>query len=133
MKIMLGYHDFTLDSRILKTAVLHAKTFKAQLFLVTCIKIGEDVPKSEFDKAEKGLQQGEKFFQDKGINCTARLLETALEPGEALVNFASNHQMDELLIGVRNRSKLGKLIFGSTAQYVILNSPCPVLSTMDED
>jgi len=33
-----------------------------------------------------------------------------------------------IIIGVRQRSKLGKLITGSTAQYAILKANCPVLT-----
>jgi len=51
-----------------------------------------------------------------------------LEAGEDLVQLAEEKQIDEIIIGVRRRSKVGKLIFGSTAQYVILNAPCPVVS-----
>jgi len=32
------------------------------------------------------------------------------------------------VVGVRRRSKVGKLLIGSTAQHVILNAPCPVVS-----
>jgi nucleotide-binding universal stress UspA family protein len=51
-----------------------------------------------------------------------------LEPGEDLVQYAKEHAIDEIMIGVRRRSKVGKLVFGSTAQYVILEAHCPVLS-----
>jgi hypothetical protein len=30
---------------------------------------------------------------------------------------------DEIIVGVRMRSKVGKLLLGSTAQHVILNAP----------
>ena len=46
-------------------------------------------------------------------------------PGERLAN---ENGIDEVIIGVHRRSKVGKLVFGSTAQYVILNAPCPVVA-----
>ena len=51
-----------------------------------------------------------------------------LEPGEDLVRFAKEQNIDEILVGIKHRSKVGKFIFGSTAQYVILETPCPVLT-----
>jgi nucleotide-binding universal stress UspA family protein len=131
MKIMVGYYDLTLDSRIVSTALDQAKAFGAQLYLVTSMRVGENVPKTEFDMAEENLTRGRQFFLDQGVDCVSRLVETTLETGEALVQFAAENQMDELIIGVRSRSKLGKIIFGSTAQYLILKSPCPVISVMD--
>ncbi|MGW8186758.1 MAG: universal stress protein, partial [Desulfobacterales bacterium] len=55
-------------------------------------------------------------------------LVRGLSPGEDLVQFAKENRIDEIIIGVRRRSKVGKLVFGSTAQFVILNAPCPVVS-----
>jgi nucleotide-binding universal stress UspA family protein len=48
--------------------------------------------------------------------------------GEDLVQLAEENNVEEIVIGVRRRSKVGKLLFGSTAQYVILNAKCPVVS-----
>jgi len=36
--------------------------------------------------------------------------------------------VDEIIVGVKRRSKVGKLLMGSTAQYVILQAPCPVVT-----
>jgi nucleotide-binding universal stress UspA family protein len=132
MKIMMGYHDVSLDSKIVRTALDRAKRLNAQLHLVTCMTIGEEVPKTEFDLAEGNLNKGKEFFCHQGADCVAHLFETVLTEGEGLVKFAGDNQMDELIIGVRSRSKLGKLLFGSTAQYVILNASCPVLSVNED-
>jgi nucleotide-binding universal stress UspA family protein len=45
-----------------------------------------------------------------------------------LVEFAGQNEIEEIVISVRRRSKVGKLLFGSTAQCVILTAPCPVVS-----
>ncbi|MEJ2284271.1 MAG: universal stress protein [Desulfobacterales bacterium] len=51
-----------------------------------------------------------------------------MSPGEDLVQFVKDREIDELIVGVKRRSKVGKLIFGSNAQYIILMAPCPVVA-----
>ena len=40
------------------------------------------------------------------------------------------NEVDEIIVGVKRRSKVGKLVFGSNAQYVILEALCPVLTVI---
>lgn len=131
MKIMLAYHGFSLDSKIVSTTLEHAQSFSAQLHLVTSIETGEAVPKNEFDLAEESLEKGKNFFLDRGVDCVTNLLETQKIAGEDLVEFASRNKIDELIVGVKSKSKLGKLLFGSTAQHVILHASCPVLTVKE--
>ena len=51
--------------------------------------------------------------------------------GEEAVNleaFAADRGADMLVIGVRNRSRIGKLLMGSVTQEVLLASKCPVVA-----
>ena len=57
-----------------------------------------------------------------------QLLLTDLTPGEQLVKFAEDQKIDQIFLGIVKKSKVGKLLFGSTAQYVILHAPCPVVT-----
>ena len=56
------------------------------------------------------------------------LVISGRQPGEDLVEFAELNNIDEIVVGIKKRSKAGKFLFGSTAQYVILNARCPVVS-----
>jgi nucleotide-binding universal stress UspA family protein len=48
------------------------------------------------------------------------------EEGDEIVALASALDADLLVVGGRRRSPTGKAVFGSTAQDVMLNAPCPV-------
>jgi nucleotide-binding universal stress UspA family protein len=44
-----------------------------------------------------------------------------------LIERAAEVEAGYLMIGIRNRSRVGKLLMGSTAQEILLNAPCPVV------
>jgi nucleotide-binding universal stress UspA family protein len=50
------------------------------------------------------------------------------EAAETILATAEARACGNIVLGVRNRSKVGKLLLGSVAQEVLLNAPCPVLA-----
>ena len=47
---------------------------------------------------------------------------------EAILSTAQAESADLIVIGLRRRTPVGKLLTGSTAQHVLLDAPCPVLT-----
>jgi nucleotide-binding universal stress UspA family protein len=89
---------------------------------------GDKAEKEEILKAERNLDQAKAYFDDLGVKSETHLLIRGLDAGEDLVKFAREKKVDEIIMGVRSRSKVGKLIFGSAVQIVILEAHCPVLT-----
>jgi nucleotide-binding universal stress UspA family protein len=129
MKLLVGYDGSNAALAATELAKRHAKAFQAEkVYLVRSMEGGQDVERREFDNAEHDLGRVNRTFSTEDIPSEPHLLVRGLSPGEDLVQFAKENGIDEIIIGVRRRSKVGKLVFGSTAQYVILNAPCPVVS-----
>jgi nucleotide-binding universal stress UspA family protein len=126
MKIMVGFDGSKVSVAALELAEAHAQAFGAQLLLVQSMVGGSEVPKRDFANNERELEYQKSRLKDKNIACESLLSVRGLEPGEDLVRLAEEQQVDEIIVGVKRRSKVGKLVFGSTAQYVILNATCPV-------
>ena len=51
-----------------------------------------------------------------------------LSPSEDLVQFAKDNDIDQIFVGIEKKTRTRKILLGSTAQYVILKAPCPVIS-----
>ncbi len=125
---MVGFDGSKVSEAAIELAAKHAQTFGAQIFLVQSMVGGPEVPKRDFQNNERELKYHQNEFKKKDIECESLLSVRGLEAGEDLTRLAEEHKVDEIIVGVRRRSKVGKLVFGSTAQYVILNAPCPVVT-----
>ena len=128
MNILVGYDGSKVAKDALELAKKHARAFDAKVYVVTSMHGGPQVPREDFERAEEEVNYAKSIVLEDGIHCEAHLSVRGLEPGEDLVQYAEENQIDQIIVGVRRRSKVGKFVFGSTAQYVILEAPCPVLS-----
>jgi len=128
MKIMVGYKGTNVGKDLMDIAVKHARAFGGQILIVTSLVGGDKTERQKIVEAEKNLEQAKAYFDDFGLKSDTHLLIRGFDAGEDLVKFAREKNVDEIILGVKSRSKVGKLIFGSTAQVVILEAHCPVLT-----
>ena len=111
-----------------RLALTHAAKFGATVDAVTSMVQGRESERHQISEAESGLKWLAEKAQAAGVACTTHLLIRGLSVGEDMVSFAAEKKTDLMFIGVRRRSRVGKLIMGSNAQYIILKAPCPVVS-----
>ena len=128
MKILVGYDGSNSSKDALSLAKSHAKAFGASVAVVTSMQKGTESERKEIEQAERGLEYAKSLLEGADIACDTHLLIRGLSAGEDLVEFANENQIEEIIVGVKRRSKVGKLLMGSTAQYVILQANCPVVT-----
>jgi nucleotide-binding universal stress UspA family protein len=128
MKILVGYNGSNGAEAALRAAQKHARVFNADIHILTSLEQSSTLVKLDIEMAESELEYLRTPFNIDDIPCQTHVVVNYLTPGEDLVQFAADNRIDEIFIGIEKRSKVGKLVFGSTAQYVILNAPCPVIA-----
>jgi nucleotide-binding universal stress UspA family protein len=128
MKFLVGFDESNVAKAALRLTIEHAKAFGASVHIVTSLEKGTEREQEDIRAAEEGLEAARSEFDAAGIPCKTHLLIRGFPPGEDLVRFAAENGIDQIVMGVKRRSKVGKLLMGSTAQYVILEAACPVLT-----
>lgn len=137
MDLMVCYDDSAAAKEAVRLALTRAKIMKAVVHIVISYSGALYDTSSEKDakrvwkdveKAEEALNEIKKSFDKDKIPCSTYVSVRNLETGEDLVTYADENKIDEIIIGIQKTSKVGKLLFGSTAQYVILRAKCPVLT-----
>lgn len=73
----------------------------------------------------KSVEEVVAAFEERDIDPTVH--ELVGDPANAILAAADDLDVDAVLIGVRDRSPVGKVVFGSVSQKVILGSPVPVV------
>jgi len=128
MKIVVGYDGSDEAKEALKVAKKHARAFDGKIYVLTSLVGGNWERAEDIEEARYNLEDAIKSIEKDGIPCEEHLLIRGMKPGEDIVQFAEDHQADEIIIGVIKKSKVQKFLLGSNAQYVILHSPCMVIA-----
>jgi nucleotide-binding universal stress UspA family protein len=130
MKIVVGYVVADEGEAALQWAVDQAARGETEIIVVHSIR-GGGSPEAEQEQVltyRPRLDEIEQRLTGAGIPHTVRRLIRGLSPAEDLISVAKEHQADLIAIGIRRRSRTGKLLMGSNAQEVLLNAECPVVA-----
>lgn len=129
MKLLVGYDGSSAAKDALTMAQKYANLLDAVIHVVNSREVpprgGEA---TSLAKLEEEMAYIRSLMTEGDVNCHTHILEQGLEPGQALVQYAQEEAVDILIVGIKKRSRMDKLVFGSTAQYIILHAPCPVLT-----
>jgi nucleotide-binding universal stress UspA family protein len=129
MKFMICYDGSEAAKSALKLAQANAKGLDVKLEVVSTITREIPLKHSQIQKKEDNLKKEvTDILGGDDVAYDTAVLVTSLTPGEQLVQFAQDEKVSQIYIGIIKKSKVDKLIFGSTAQYVILHAPCPVVT-----
>ncbi len=132
MKILVGYDGGEVGRLALSLARDMAGIHLAFVYVVTSMTGGASERQEEIEKTEAGLDFAKSFLENSGIQCDVQQSVRGLSPGEDLVKFAKENDVDHIFLGIRKKSRAQKAIMGSTARYTILKAPCPVTTVKFE-
>jgi nucleotide-binding universal stress UspA family protein len=129
MKFMVCYDGSPRAKEALRVAQRHAKVWNAKLEVVNAMERIEPLKHTRVKMMEEQLANEVKdILSGDDPPYDVQLLLTDLTAGEQLVIFAEEDKIDQIFLGILKKSKVGKFLFGSTAQYVILHASCPVVT-----
>jgi nucleotide-binding universal stress UspA family protein len=126
MNVIVGYRPTPEGSAALDRAVDVARRFDARLVVVNSAEQPSESP--EPLSLERGVDALSQRLTAEGLAHDIRQLDLDDDPAESILSSVSDPVNDLIVIGLRRRSPVGKLITGSVAQQVLLESGCAVLA-----
>jgi nucleotide-binding universal stress UspA family protein len=129
MKIVVGYVMTDESKAALDWAVDQTKRGDTEVVVVHSIRGGGslEAEQEEVLAYREELNAIEKRLTEEGVPHVVRRLIRGLTPAEDLAQVVKEEQADMIAIGLRQRSRTGKLLMGSDAMEILLLAECPVV------
>lgn len=141
MTIVAAVGDATRDTAVVREGRKLADRLGEDLYVVLVMESDEfvDLERTSIERTGRAVERQD--LEAKAEEIAAEIADAAItddfpyevaafigEPVEELNSFADAHDVEYLVIGGRKRSPIGKLVYGSTAQSILLNYDRPIVS-----
>lgn len=129
IRIIVCYDDTELSKTVLKEAHKHARLWHAELEIVKAVDRDEPIRHEKLLEMEEELESHvQDLLENEDIPYSVQLHVDDISVGEKIVDLAESLDAAMIFLGIRKHSRVGKMLFGSTAQYIILHASCPVVT-----
>ena len=127
MSVIVGYVPTQEGRAALRYAVKECRLRECDLVVVQSSRRIDP----EQSEPEEDLNSARRELDAAGLAVEVTTGTEGNEPAEDLIAAAGGAD-DLIVIGLRRRTPIGKLILGSNAQRILLDSPCPVIAVKAE-
>jgi len=128
MLILVGYNGSDAAKAAVRLTAELARSLDARVQVMISMEGGPRERPEDIAQAQTHLTEARRLMADEGVPCEVFQSARGMGPGEDLVDYARESGVDMIVVGVEKRSRTQKILLGSTAQYIILKAPCPVLT-----
>lgn len=80
---------------------------------------------------EIAAEHADTVARDANVEYTYSSVGVVGDAASEIVEYADANDASYIVVGPRSRSPAGKAVFGSTAQSILLNASCAVISIVD--
>ncbi|TCO49959.1 nucleotide-binding universal stress UspA family protein [Kribbella antiqua] len=126
VKILVGYVPTPEGEAALTAAAAEAELRGASVLLLNTSR-GDAYIDARYANEEE-LAAAQARLRDRGVEVNIQQAVGTGDVAGELLKAAAAEDVTLIVLGLRRRSPVGKLILGSTAQRVLLESPVPVLA-----
>jgi nucleotide-binding universal stress UspA family protein len=124
--IVLGYVPHPQGQAALREAIRLAQVLEDEVHVLNSAS-GDQRVDAAFASTED-IAGVERQLSDAGLRHQVRHEVSGKSGADSLLALADEVGATLIVIGLRRRSPTGKLLFGSNAQQILLQSECPVLA-----
>lgn len=127
-KVIVGYVRSPEGEAAVSAGIDAARLLDAELLVINSSRGGDAEQEDEVVAMWAAGDAIAERLESEGIRY--RLAEHVLgnTPSKDLIDLAVAEKADLIVLGLRQRSLVGKLILGSTAHEVLMGAPCAVLT-----
>lgn len=126
MSILVGYVPTPVGEAALTAAIEEASLRNRDLLIVNSQREGALADASVASDAD--LQRVTAAARDAGVDVTVLRPTHRDDLTDAILELAEEHDVTLIVIGLRQRTQVGKFIMGSHAQRILLQAERPVLA-----
>ncbi|MFW5956511.1 MAG: universal stress protein [Halorhabdus sp.] len=137
--ILVPTDGSTAAEKAAETALALAKRFDASIHAINVTEL-DDVPAHvESEATEELTQLGEETVAtiadqatEAGVATTTQVIETTEPTHQAIIEYATGHGVDLIVMGTHGRTGFNRLVLGSVTERTLRLSPIPVLTVHEE-
>lgn len=79
-----------------------------------------DIQKQQYMYASNAIESIKKIIESKGIEVNQSTILTGI-PAQEIINYAKNNEIDLIILGSRNKSKMDRFLMGSVSKRILEN------------